>query len=104
MTRIGEIGTLRAIGLKKSDICKMFMGEIIDITLITSIPGILISYYIMYNETGMSETTGKIFMVNPIIALVTLAIMLLFNIFAGLLPLFKILRATPSEILARTDI
>lgn len=104
LSRVGEIGTLRAIGLKRSDICKMFMGEIIDITLLTAIPGIIITYYIMFNETGASETTGKIFMVNPGVAIVTLLLMLLFNLLAGLLPLFRILRKSPAEILARNDI
>lgn len=104
MTRIGEIGTLRAIGLKRSDICRMFMGEIIDITLLNAIPGIIITYYIMFNETGASETTGKIFMVNPGVAIVTLVLMLLFNLLAGLLPLLRILRKSPAEILARNDI
>ena len=40
LSRIKEVGTMRAIGLKKRDIYKMFIGEIAVITAITAIPGI----------------------------------------------------------------
>ena len=40
LSRIKEIGILRAIGLKKKDIYKMFAGETIAITTLASVPGI----------------------------------------------------------------
>ncbi len=48
LSRIKEVGTLRAIGLKKKDIYRMFAGEILVITLITAVPGILIMYYVLF--------------------------------------------------------
>lgn len=38
LSRIKEIGVLRAIGVKKRDIYRMFVGEIISITTIASVP------------------------------------------------------------------
>lgn len=38
LSRIKEIGVLRAIGVKKSDIYKMFIGEILAITTVAGIP------------------------------------------------------------------
>ena len=47
LSRIKEVGIYRAIGVKKKDIYIMFSGEIIAITTLASIPGILISSYIL---------------------------------------------------------
>ena len=47
LSRIKEVGTLRAIGVKKSDIYRMFTGEIIAITTMASIPGWLLMNYVI---------------------------------------------------------
>jgi len=39
-----------------------------------------------------------------VIAGITFAIILLFNLLAGLIPVFMTMRKTPAQILARTDI
>ena len=47
LSRIKEVGVLRAIGLKKGDIYRMFTGEVLAITLVTAIPGMgLMAYFI----------------------------------------------------------
>jgi len=56
LSRIKEVGTLRAIGLKKSDIYKKFAGEIIAINLITSAIGIGAMYYILSNVIKVSDS------------------------------------------------
>lgn len=38
LSRVKEVGILRAIGVKKIDIYKMFLGEIIVLTVVTGIP------------------------------------------------------------------
>ena len=38
LSRIKEVGTLRAIGAKKFDIYRMFIGEAVAITTLTSLP------------------------------------------------------------------
>lgn len=104
LSRIKEVGTLRAIGLKKKDIYRMFAGEIIVITLITAVPGIAIMYYALYNLVKITYFLEGMYMVNPMVALISFAIVLVFNLFAGLIPVYITMRKTPAEILARTDI
>ena len=104
LSRIKEVGTLRAIGLKKKDIYRMFAGEILVITLITAIPGIIIMYYVLYNLVKITYFLEGMYMINPMIALISLAIVVVFNLLAGLIPVFVTMRKTPAQILARTDI
>ena len=104
LSRIKEVGTLRAIGLKKKDIYRMFSGEILVMTLITAIPGIAIMYYVLYNLVKITYYLEGMYMINPMIAGISLAILLVFNLFAGLIPVYVTMRKTPAQILARTDI
>jgi ABC-type lipoprotein export system ATPase subunit len=104
LSRIKEVGTLRAIGLKKKDIYRMFAGEILVITLITAIPGIAIMYYVLYNLVKITYFLEGMYMINPMIALISLAIVVVFNLIAGLIPVYTTMRKTPAQILARTDI
>lgn len=104
LSRIKEVGTLRAIGLKKRDIYRMFTGEILVITMLTAVPGIAVMYYILTNMVGISYYIEGQYMINPFVALITLAILLVFNMIAGLIPVFFTMKKTPAQILARTDI
>ncbi|MBR5316056.1 MAG: ABC transporter ATP-binding protein/permease, partial [Firmicutes bacterium] len=47
LSRIKEVGVLRAIGLKKKDIYKMFLGEIVALTLLTTLPGMAVMAYVI---------------------------------------------------------
>ena len=103
LSRVKEVGILRAIGVKKLDIYVMFSGEVIAITLLTSIPGILFSAYIMNILSKISFLDG-IFIVNPMLVISALVAVFIFNLVIGLLPVFNTIRKRPSEILSRTDI
>lgn len=104
LSRIKEVGTLRAIGLKKKDIYRMFTGEILVITLLTAIPGILIMYYLLTQVVKITEYIEGQYLINPVVAGIALAIVVVFNLVAGLIPVFITMRKTPAQILARTDI
>ncbi len=104
LSRIKEIGTLRAIGLKKKDIYKMFTGEILVMTFITAIPGIAIMYFALQQVVKVTYYLEGLYMITPKIALITFGIVVVFNLFAGLIPVFVTMRKTPAQILARTDI
>ncbi len=103
LSRIKEIGVYRAIGVKKSDIKKMFKGEIFAITIIASMPAFIIMTYIAGSLDKM-PMVGDTLRVDVPSAIIALAIIIAANSLAGLLPLFKILRKKPAEILSRTDI
>ena len=103
LSRIKEVGIYRAIGVKKKDIYIMFSGEIIAITTLASIPGILISSYILkiLSEVEMLKDSIAI---NSFIILFSILLVLCFNLIVGLVPVFNTIRKRPAEILARTDI
>ena len=103
LSRIKEVGILRAIGVKKRDIYKMFMGEIISITTIASMPGIIIMAYIL-SQVSKIPYAGRMFIINFSTVGISILLVYAFNIIVGLLPLFKVLRKTPARILSRHDV
>jgi ABC-type antimicrobial peptide transport system permease subunit len=103
LSRIKEVGIYRAIGVKKSDIYKMFAGEIIAITNLASIPGILFASYIINGISGIPYV-GNFVMITPLLIIIVIAFVYIFNLFIGLLPVFNTIRKTPAAILARTDL
>lgn len=102
LSRVKEVGTLRAIGIKKSDIYIMFIGEILAISFISSIPGILFGAYILNILSKISYLEGLLVVTGKSIILAILFI-LIFNILIGLIPVFNTLRKRPAQILSRTD-
>ena len=103
LSRIREVGVYRAIGVKKIDIYKMFIGEIIAITVIAGVPGYLFACYMLHKLTGNSLLAGN-YMLDARIMIIGLAVIFFFNIVFGLLPLARTLRQVPARILARNDV
>jgi ABC-type antimicrobial peptide transport system permease subunit len=103
LSRIKEIGVLRAIGVKKKDIYRMFVGEIVSITTIASLPGIVLMTYIL-NQISKISYVDRMFIINFKTIGISILIVYLFNIIVGLAPLYKVLRKTPAKILARHDV
>ena len=106
LSRVKEVGIFRAIGVKKADIYKMFFGEIIAMTTLASVPGILFMTYILYTLSQSPVLTffSKEYVINPYIVLITIALIYGFNLVVGLLPVFNTLRKTPAAILSRHDL
>ncbi len=103
LSRIKEIGIYRAIGVKKSDIYKMFFGEIFAITTLASIPGLILSAYILsiIITVKFFENT---YLINFQVVMLSVICVYLFNLIIGLVPVFNTIRKTPSQILARHDL
>lgn len=102
LSRIKEVGVYRAIGLKKKDIYFMFSGEILAITVLTSIPGILLSAYVFNQISHIKYLTSE-FLVNQNMVLLAIILITLFNLICGLLPVISTLRKRPAQILSRVD-
>ena len=103
LSRIKEIGIYRAIGVKRTDICKMFMGEILAITTITGIPAVMFVSYALKNLMTINFFEMN-YVVNLSTILISIIILYIFNIIVGLIPVFNIIRQTPAAILSRKDI
>ncbi len=102
LSRIREVGVLRAIGIKKGDVYRMFAGEALVLTALTAVPGVGLMAYIMYGLTKAPMIADMYYMSVPLAILIA-ACIFLFNIFSGLLPVFRTIRKTPAQILARND-
>jgi len=103
LSRIKEVGIFRAIGVKKQDIYKMFTGEILTITTMASVPGVLFMSYVL-KELSFIESISDKFLVDAKVIIITIVFMYVFNLFVGLLPVYRTIRKTPAQILSRTDI
>lgn len=85
LSRIKEIGVFRAVGVKKIDIYKMFVGEIIAITTFAGMPGIMLMTYILSAITKVPYMS-KMFIINPLIVSLSIAIVYAFNIIVRTCP------------------
>lgn len=103
LSRIKEIGIYRAIGVKKSDIYKMFIGEIIAITTLASIPGIIFMAYVLNVLSGIKYLSSY-FIINIPLVIIAIIFVYIFNLLIGLFPVFNTIRKTPAQILARYDL
>jgi ABC-type transport system, ATP-binding and permease components len=103
MSRIKEVGILRAIGIKKIDIYKMFMGEILVITTVASVPGLIIMNSFLKQISSVS-LISKQFIINKQIFIISVIVVYVLNLVVGLLPLFNVMRNTPHKILSRNDV
>ena len=103
LSRVKEVGIYRAIGVKKKDIYIMFSGEIIAISVLTSLTGIILCAYIM-KVLSKAAFMQNLILVNATTVLEAIIICFGFNLLVGLIPVFATLRKTPAAILARTDL
>jgi len=103
LSRIKEIGILRAIGVKKIDILKMFAGEIIAITTLSAFIGIILMSYIISMLVKINYLKDS-FVINPLIFIINTIIIYVSNLIFGLVPVLGIIEKTPSNILSRNDV
>ena len=103
LSRIKEVGILRAIGLKKIDIYKMFSGEILAITILASTPGLILMSYIL-KELSSISILSKVFTINLTVIIISIILIVGFNLIFGLIPVFTTIRKRPARILSRTDL
>lgn len=103
LSRIKEVGILRAIGVKKKDIYKMFLGEILAITISTGAIGISLMSYIL---KGLSQTLffKDSIMFNWQIAVIGSLVFLVFNVIVGLMPVHHTIKKTPAKILSSNNV
>ena len=103
LSRIKEVGIYRAIGVKKSDIYKMFLGEILVITTIASVPGYILMSLIL-NEISKIKYLSGMFIIDAKVLIVSIILIYGLNILMGLLPIHGVIKKTPAQILARNDV
>lgn len=103
LSRVKSVGIYRAIGVKKRDIYRMFYGEIIAITTISSVPGIIFAAYVL-NILSKIKYIGEYFLINFNVVLISILFVYVFNLVIGLIPVFNTIRRKPASILSRYDL
>ncbi|MDO4394271.1 MAG: ABC transporter ATP-binding protein/permease [Bacillota bacterium] len=103
LSRVKEVGVYRAIGVKKGDIYRMFMGEILAITTITSLPGFAFMFYVI-GRLGKVSYFSSLFITTPAVASICLGLIYAINLIFGLIPVMRTMRKRPAAILSRTDV
>lgn len=104
LSRIKEVGTLRAIGMKKWDVYKIFLGEVLAVTTLTDLPVILITFFGIQWATASSTEIAQFLYQEPYFLLLEILLVYAFNVLVGLLPVWNTMRKRPAAILARYDI
>ena len=103
MSRVREVGILRAIGVTKKNLIFRFAVETAMLLILTMVPGyILSSWFIM----SLSDATlfSTLFFFPLWMAAGLFAVIAAATILFGILPALLLLRRTPSEILSKYDI
>jgi ABC-type antimicrobial peptide transport system permease subunit len=98
MKRIYEIGVYRSLGVRRFDIIKLFLIEILLITTLSSVLGFLAMTYVLNEVVQASGELVDVFNVNVFTITGGLLIIYALNVLFGLFPLFGLLRKTPAQI------
>ncbi len=103
MSRVREVGILRAVGVAKRNIIFRFAVEGAVLTTVTLLPAYLITSAFVSSLSSATLTSSSFF--YPLwLSVGTLTVIYLATVLFGVLPAATLLRKTPSEILAKYDI
>lgn len=107
LKQIYDIGVYRALGAKKGRIYRMFISDIFVTATLTTLLGYLL-IVIGYNQgiSGLSNVSASlsIYTVSTWYLLIGVLGLYVVNFVFGLLPIFFLMRKSPSEIIAKYDI
>ena len=104
MSRIKEVGIYRAIGVSKKNLIFKFFIEALVLTTFTVFIGYIGTSLFVSLALGMSTLVEQIFYYPLWLAGIVFLILYAVCTLCGILPIFSLLRKTPSEILAKYDI
>ena len=103
MSRIKEIGIMRAIGVTKKNIVFRFAVESFIVSTATTVVGYLLTSVLMYALSGAALFSNAFYF--PVwLAIGMLIIVYACSLLFGIIPALTLLSKTPSEILAKYDI
>ncbi len=103
MSRVKEVGILRAIGVSKKNIIYRFAVEASVLATLTVVIGFAVASALMVYLSD-APLFSEVFFYPPWLALALIVVLFAASVFFGILPALMLLRRTPSEILAKYDI
>lgn len=103
MSRVREVGILRAIGVSKRNIVYRFAVESTVVTLLTVMIGFFASSAFMFYVRNVPYI-DRVFFFPFWLAAILFVLLFAASVFFGILPALALLRKTPSRILAKYDV
>ena len=103
MSRVREVGILRAIGVTKKNLTFRFAVETALLLLLTVVPGYLLSAWFI-GSLKDAPLLSDVFYYPAWMAVGLFTILCAVTLVFGILPALTLLRKTPSEILSKYDI
>lgn len=104
INRIREVGIYRAIGVTKKNMRFRFAVETGVVVACSVMVGFLFATIVIKYILHVSTLAGKLFYFPLWYAAIVLAFLFVVCIICGMIPLIRLLRRTPAEILAKYDI
>ena len=103
MSRVREVGILRAIGVTKKNLTFRFAVETAMLLLLTVVPGYGLSFWFIGSLNG-APLLSEMFYFPLWLGIGLFALIAGVTMLFGILPALSLLRRTPSEILSKYDI
>jgi ABC-type antimicrobial peptide transport system permease subunit len=103
MSRVREVGILRAIGVTKKNLTFRFAVETAMLLLLTVVPGYGLSFWFIGSLNG-APLLSEMFYFPVWLGVGLFVILAAVTLVFGVLPAITLLRKTPSEILSKYDI
>jgi hypothetical protein len=104
MAAIKEIGTYRAIGVSRKNLIFKYLVETLVLFALTIFIGYAVSSGVLWWLLGTVKMLSS-FLYYPVwMGVMTFVLLLAMSCVCGVLPIFSLLRKTPSEILSKYDI
>lgn len=102
-SRIKEVSIIRSLGASKVEVKNMFFVDTLILITKTSLIGILISIIVVAQNSDMLGSVIAL-RVNPIFIIIVVIATYVLNLFVSMLPISKLLRKTPAQMLTHSDI
>jgi hypothetical protein len=103
MSRVREVGILRAIGVTKRNLTFRFAVETALLLALTVVPGYILSAWFI-GSLRNAPLISDVFYFPMWLGAVLFGVLLCVSMVSGILPALSLLRKTPSEILSKYDI
>ncbi len=101
-SRINEIKVYRALGVRRMEIVKIYLVEVVVLTTVTSLIGFIFMMYLIIKNNFLGSFNMVTY--SPIQIILALLFMYVFNIIFGTLPVGVLLRKTPAAIIASAEV
>lgn len=103
MSRVREVGIQRAIGVSEKNLSFRFAVETALLLLLTTVPGYLLSAWFIASLRN-APLISDVFYFPWWLGVLLFGVLLSASLLFGLIPVWTLLRKTPSEILSKYDI